>query len=162
MIAGGVTVLLLLPFIAKAYHIDDPMYLWGAEQILKHPFDFYGFTVNWSLAEGAMAEVTKNPPGISYFIALASLPLAGLYFEVGMHFFFLFPALALTAGKRKMKWWVTEMYERTADTCLQLHGGYGYMTEYPVAKYFVDSRVGTIYGGTTEIMKEIIGRSLGF
>lgn len=98
MIAGGVTVLLLLPFIAKAYHIDDPMYLWGAEQILKHPFDFYGFNVNWSLAGAAMADATKNPPGISYFIALASLPLVGLYFEAGMHFFFLFPALALTAG----------------------------------------------------------------
>lgn len=65
-------------------------------------------------------------------------------------------------GAAMVKWWVTEMYKRTADTCLQLHGGYGYMTEYPVAKYFVDSRVGTIYGGTTEIMKEIIGRSLGF
>jgi alkylation response protein AidB-like acyl-CoA dehydrogenase len=47
------------------------------------------------------------------------------------------------------------------DACVQLHGGYGYMLEYPVAKAYIDSRVQTIYGGTTEIMKEIIGRSLG-
>ncbi|CAA9222807.1 MAG: Acyl-CoA dehydrogenase [uncultured Blastococcus sp.] len=59
------------------------------------------------------------------------------------------------------KWWTTELQKRVVDRCLQLHGGYGYMLEYPVAKAFLDSRVQTIYGGTTEIMKEIIGRSLG-
>ncbi|MEV6673076.1 acyl-CoA dehydrogenase family protein [Streptomyces sp. NPDC051162] len=58
------------------------------------------------------------------------------------------------------KWWATELQKRVADRCLQLHGGYGYMTEYPVAKAFTDGRIQTIYGGTTEIMKEIIGRSL--
>jgi alkylation response protein AidB-like acyl-CoA dehydrogenase len=59
------------------------------------------------------------------------------------------------------KWWTTELQKRVVDRCLQLHGGYGYMLEYPVAKAFVNSRVQTIYGGTTEIMKEIVGRSLG-
>ena len=59
------------------------------------------------------------------------------------------------------KWWTTELQKRVVDQCVQLHGGYGYMLEYPVARAFVDSRVQTIYGGTTEIMKEIIGRSLG-
>ncbi|MGB8649489.1 MAG: acyl-CoA dehydrogenase family protein [Mycobacteriales bacterium] len=59
------------------------------------------------------------------------------------------------------KWWTTELQKRVVDTCVQLHGGYGYMLEYPVAKAFIDSRVQTIYGGTTEIMKEIVGRSLG-
>lgn len=59
------------------------------------------------------------------------------------------------------KWWTTELQKRVVDTCVQLHGGYGYMMEYPVAKAFLDSRVQTIYGGTTEIMKEIVGRSLG-
>ncbi|MFI1166906.1 acyl-CoA dehydrogenase family protein [Streptomyces sp. NPDC020801] len=58
------------------------------------------------------------------------------------------------------KWWATELQKRVVDRCLQLHGGYGYMTEYPVARAFLDSRIQTIYGGTTEIMKEIIGRSL--
>ena len=59
------------------------------------------------------------------------------------------------------KWWTTELQKRVVDQCVQLHGGYGYMLEYPVAKAFIDSRVQTIYGGTTEVMKEIIGRSLG-
>ncbi|MBA2444833.1 MAG: acyl-CoA dehydrogenase family protein [Nocardioidaceae bacterium] len=60
----------------------------------------------------------------------------------------------------KAKWWTTELQKRVVDSCLQLFGGYGYMREYPVAKAFVDTRVHTIYGGTTEIMKEIIARDL--
>jgi alkylation response protein AidB-like acyl-CoA dehydrogenase len=59
------------------------------------------------------------------------------------------------------KWWCTELQGRVVDRCLQLHGGYGYMTEYPIARAFVDARITRIYGGTTEIMKEIVGRSLG-
>jgi acyl-CoA dehydrogenase len=60
-----------------------------------------------------------------------------------------------------VKWWDTELCNRVVDRCVQLHGGYGYMTEYPVARAYADSRVQTIFGGTTEIMKEIIGRELG-
>jgi alkylation response protein AidB-like acyl-CoA dehydrogenase len=60
----------------------------------------------------------------------------------------------------KGKWFVSELQKRVVDRCLQLHGGYGYMAEYPVARAFVDTRVQTIYGGTTEIMKEIIGRDI--
>ena len=59
------------------------------------------------------------------------------------------------------KWWTTELQKKTVDSCLQLHGGYGYMTEYPISKAYLDTRIQTIYGGTTEIMKEIIGRSMG-
>ena len=59
------------------------------------------------------------------------------------------------------KWWTTELQKRFADQGVQLHGGYGYMTEYPISKAYVDSRIQTIYGGTTEIMKEIIGRTMG-
>ena len=59
------------------------------------------------------------------------------------------------------KWYSTEKQVHLIDRCLQLHGGYGYMREYPVARAYLDARVQTIYGGTTEIMKEIIGRSLG-
>jgi alkylation response protein AidB-like acyl-CoA dehydrogenase len=61
----------------------------------------------------------------------------------------------------KAKWWTTELQNKVADRCVQLHGGYGYMLESPVAKAWLDSRVQTIYGGTTEIMKEIVGRGLG-
>jgi len=59
------------------------------------------------------------------------------------------------------KWWCTELQGRTVDRCLQLHGGYGYMLEYPIARAYADARVTRIYGGATEIMKEIVGRSLG-
>ncbi|HEX3614965.1 MAG TPA: acyl-CoA dehydrogenase family protein [Solirubrobacteraceae bacterium] len=59
------------------------------------------------------------------------------------------------------KWWCTDLQGRVVDRCLQLHGGYGYMLEYPIARSFIDSRVSRIYAGTNEIMKEIIGRSLG-
>ncbi|HUJ05033.1 MAG TPA: acyl-CoA dehydrogenase family protein [Streptosporangiaceae bacterium] len=60
-----------------------------------------------------------------------------------------------------VKWWDTELCTRVIDRCLQLHGGYGYMREYAVGRAFADGRVQTIFGGTTEIMKEIIGRGLG-
>jgi alkylation response protein AidB-like acyl-CoA dehydrogenase len=66
-----------------------------------------------------------------------------------------------TEDASMLKWWNTELCNRVIDRCVQLHGGYGYMLEYPIAKAFIDSRIQTIFGGTTEIMKEIIGRSLG-
>ena len=74
---------------------------------------------------------------------------------------------ALAAGElsaedaAKAKWWATELQGRVVDGCVQLHGGYGYMLEYPIARAYADARVTRIYGGTTEIMKEIVGLSLG-
>ncbi|SEL84869.1 acyl-CoA dehydrogenase family protein [Streptacidiphilus jiangxiensis] len=74
--------------------------------------------------------------------------------------------LALNEGEltvvdaAKAKWWCTELQGRVVDACVQLHGGYGYMLEYPIARAWQDSRVTRIYAGTTEIMKEIVGRSL--
>jgi alkylation response protein AidB-like acyl-CoA dehydrogenase len=68
----------------------------------------------------------------------------------------------LTAEDAAMaKWWCTELQGRVADRCLQLHGGYGYMLEYPIARAYADARVTRIYGGANEIMKEIVGRSMG-
>jgi alkylation response protein AidB-like acyl-CoA dehydrogenase len=58
------------------------------------------------------------------------------------------------------KWWATQMQNEIADACLQLFGGYGYMSEYPIANAFVDARVQKIYGGTNEIMKELIARAM--
>lgn len=60
----------------------------------------------------------------------------------------------------KGKWFVTEMQKRIVDRCLQLHGGYGFMNEYDVARAYADTRIQTIYGGTTEIMKDLIGRDI--
>jgi len=60
------------------------------------------------------------------------------------------------------KMWCSDLGVRVVDQCVQLHGGYGYMMEYPVAKAYLDMRINPIYGGTNEIMKEIVGRSLGF
>jgi len=58
------------------------------------------------------------------------------------------------------KWWCSQKQVETADECLQLHGGYGYMQEYPISRMFVDARIQKIYGGTNEIMKLLIARSL--
>jgi len=76
-------------------------------------------------------------------------------------------AAALNAGEltaedaATAKWWTTDLQGRVVDRCLQLFGGYGYMLEYPIARAFADARVTRIYGGANEIMKEIVGRSLG-
>jgi alkylation response protein AidB-like acyl-CoA dehydrogenase len=69
----------------------------------------------------------------------------------------------LTAEDAAMaKWWTTELEKRVMDQCVQLYGGYGYMSEYPISKFYLDARVQTLYGGTTEIMKELIGKAMGF
>lgn len=61
----------------------------------------------------------------------------------------------------RVKWWTTELQVRVADRAVQLHGGLGYLRDHPIARQWANSRVQTIYGGTTEVMKELIGRSLG-
>jgi alkylation response protein AidB-like acyl-CoA dehydrogenase len=59
------------------------------------------------------------------------------------------------------KYWCTEAQGRVVDACLQLHGGYGYMVEYPIARDWADARISRIYGGTNEIMREVVGRGMG-
>ena len=74
--------------------------------------------------------------------------------------------MALNDGKlsvedaAKAKLWTTELQGRVVDACVQMHGGYGYMLEYPIARAYLDNRIQRIYGGASEIMREIIGRSL--
>jgi acyl-CoA dehydrogenase len=58
------------------------------------------------------------------------------------------------------KWWTTDTLNNVADECLQLHGGYGYMNEYPIAQIWADARVTKIFAGTNEIMKMLIARAL--
>ena len=66
-----------------------------------------------------------------------------------------------TATASMAKYWATDLQCKVLDECVQLHGGYGYMWEYPIARAFADARVQRIYGGTNEIMKEVISRSMG-
>ena len=65
------------------------------------------------------------------------------------------------ADAAKIKLFCTEMQGRVMDRCLQLHGGYGYILEYPIARLYTDARVSRIYGGTSEVMKTIVSKSLG-
>lgn len=96
LIIAVAVIILLAPFSAKAFHIDDPMYIWAARHIQAHPLDFYGFTVNWEGYEMAMPAVMKNPPGVSYLTALvASFTGWG---EVPLHLFFMLQAFGAATG----------------------------------------------------------------
>jgi 4-amino-4-deoxy-L-arabinose transferase-like glycosyltransferase len=96
LLLGLLTLLCLLPFSGKAFHIDDPLFLWAAQQITKHPFNPYGFKVVWYTTQMSMAEVTKNPPLGAYFAALVGW-MAG-WSERAMHVGFLLPAVTLIIG----------------------------------------------------------------
>jgi 4-amino-4-deoxy-L-arabinose transferase-like glycosyltransferase len=90
----------LVPFANKAFHIDDPLFLWAAQHIQKHPIDFYGFHVNWRSYEEPMYQVTKNPPLTCYYLALAG-SLFG-WSEPALHLAFLIPALAVLWGTYRL------------------------------------------------------------
>jgi alkylation response protein AidB-like acyl-CoA dehydrogenase len=62
----------------------------------------------------------------------------------------------------KAKWWTAQVQNEVLDHCVQLHGGYGFMTEYRAARAWMDARVTKIWAGSNEVMKELIGRDLGF
>lgn len=91
-----ITTMLLLPFVNKAFHADDPLFIWVARQIQSHPFDPFGFGVNWYYHNEAVFRVTKNPPLTSYFIALIGSLLG--WKEMMIHIAFMFPAIAVVLG----------------------------------------------------------------
>jgi 4-amino-4-deoxy-L-arabinose transferase-like glycosyltransferase len=86
----------LAPFLNKAFHIDDPLFIWMAQQIAKHPFDPYGFYVNWSSFRQPMTMVMQNPPLCSYYIAAVASLLG--WAEPTLHLAFLFWAAASILG----------------------------------------------------------------
>jgi 4-amino-4-deoxy-L-arabinose transferase-like glycosyltransferase len=92
----GITVICLLPFIGKAFNIDDPLFLWAAKNIQSNPSNPYGFNVNWYGFDMRMSEVTKNPPITSYYIAAVG-SLFG-WSEVALHLAFLLPAIGVVVG----------------------------------------------------------------
>ena len=96
LIVVMVTIVSLLPFITKAFNMDEPLFLWAASHIQSNPLDFYGFKVNWYGSETDMFSVNKNPPLVSYYIALIT-SLFG-WKEAVIHLFFLIPAVGLSLG----------------------------------------------------------------
>ena len=91
-----VPLLCLAPFLSKAFHIDDTVYLWVAEQIQLNPLDFYGFSANWYGFDMPMFDINKNPPFVSYYIAVVALIFG--FNEVALHFAFLIPAVGISLG----------------------------------------------------------------
>ncbi|HME72720.1 MAG TPA: hypothetical protein VKM54_23060, partial [Myxococcota bacterium] len=90
------TLALLLPFIRKPLHVDDPMYVWTAKHIVEHPVDFYGLDANWRGIVEPMAVFNHNPPGVSYWLALVGALLG--WSEPALHTGMLVPAVLAIVG----------------------------------------------------------------
>jgi 4-amino-4-deoxy-L-arabinose transferase-like glycosyltransferase len=93
---AAATLACLVPFLGKAFHMDDPLFIWAARHIRSHPFDFYSFSVDWGFHETPMPLVMQNPPMAAYYLALTGAALG--WSERALHFGFLAPALALVLG----------------------------------------------------------------
>ena len=100
IILAIVTVACLLPFIGKAFHIDDPLFVWTAQQIRSQPLNPYGFQVNWYGTDLPMWQVTQNPPLACYYIALASCFVG--WREAGIHAFMIVPAVMVVLGTYRL------------------------------------------------------------
>ncbi len=94
------TLLCLLPFSGKGFHIDDPLFLWSAQHITAHPLDPYGFQLIWYRSVMSMAEVTKNPPLTCYYAAVVGSIFG--WSERALHLGFLLPALAMVLGTYRL------------------------------------------------------------
>ena len=94
------TLACLLPFSGKAFHIDDPLFVWTAQQLSQHPLNPYGFSVVWYVTDMPMSAITKNPPLSSYYGALIGI-VAG-WSERAWHLGFLLPALAVVLGTYRL------------------------------------------------------------
>jgi 4-amino-4-deoxy-L-arabinose transferase-like glycosyltransferase len=96
ILVAVVTVVCLAPFVNKAFHVDDPLFIWTAKHIQSDPVNFYGFKVNWYGAVMPISEVTKNPPLACYYIALIGSLLG--FGEIALHIAFLVPAAMAAVG----------------------------------------------------------------
>ena len=92
----ALTILCALPFVGKAFHIDDPLFVWTAKNIQINPLDPYGFDVNWYGSAMRMADVNKNPPIVSYYIAIVAAVFG--WSETALHLALLIPAISVIAG----------------------------------------------------------------
>ena len=100
LLLTALTLLCLLPFSGRAFHVDDPLFVWSGQQIAKHPLNPYGFQVVWDNFSEPMSEVTKNPPLACYYVAAIG-SIAG-WSERALHLGFLLPALALVLGTYRL------------------------------------------------------------
>ena len=96
LILVSITLLCLVPFAGRAFNIDEPLFIWVAKQIQLHPLDFYGFRINWYGTEMGAANIIKNPPLASYYIALVAAVTG--WKEIPLHLAFLLPAIAAVLG----------------------------------------------------------------
>jgi 4-amino-4-deoxy-L-arabinose transferase-like glycosyltransferase len=94
--AIGLPLLFLLPFVNKAYHIDDTIFIWIGRQIQQHPLDFFGFIQNWDGTDHPMSLINKNPPGVSFYLAVVTALIGEREFLV--HIAFLPIAVAISLG----------------------------------------------------------------
>ena len=92
----AITIACLLPFVGRAFNIDEPLFLWAARHIQSHPLDFYGFSVNWLDCLRPMRLMMLNPPLVAYYMAAAARIVG--WGEVGLHIAFLVPAIAAVLG----------------------------------------------------------------
>jgi 4-amino-4-deoxy-L-arabinose transferase-like glycosyltransferase len=90
------TLACLLPFLGKAFHMDDPLFIWTGRHIQSHPLNFYGFRIDWDYEESPMVVSMQNPPLAAYYLAVIGLTLG--WSEYALHFGFLVPAVALVLG----------------------------------------------------------------
>jgi acyl-CoA dehydrogenase len=119
-----------------------------------------GWTVDYTRQRKAFGQTIADFQNTRFKLAevKTEVTIARVFLD---HSLELFLKGELDATKAAMgKWWLTELEQRVLDTCLQFFGGYGYMLEYPIARAYADARVHRIYAGTTEIMKELVARSL--
>jgi len=100
LLLTAATLLCLLPFSGRAFHVDDPLFVWSAQQIVHHPGDPYGFQLIWDITRMPMSEVTKNPPLACYYAAAIGA-IAG-WSERALHLGFLLPTLALVLGTYRL------------------------------------------------------------
>ena len=96
LLLAAVTIAVLAPFLGKAFHMDDPLFIWTAKHVRLAPLDFYGFDVNWEGTLSRMSSVTQNPPLAAYYMAVVG-SIAG-WSEVALHTGFLLPAIAVIVG----------------------------------------------------------------
>jgi hypothetical protein len=102
--------IMLAPYVNKAFHIDDPMFIWTAKHIRTNPIDFYNFTVNWNGTVMPMWTRNQNPPLVSYYLAMASFIFG--WSELALHLALVVPALGVRGGVLLRCLWTIALCDR--------------------------------------------------